>query len=99
MMKVLVTGGAGYIGSHTCVELLASGYDVVIVDNLSNSSRNVIDRIERISKRKVTFIQADVTIEPNVKALFEQHDFVGVIHFAGYKAVGEYCGQIEPLVR
>ncbi len=79
-MKVLVTGGAGYIGSHTCVELLASGYDVVIVDNLSNSSRNVIDRIERISK-KVTFIQADVTIEPVVQALFEQHDFVGVIHF------------------
>jgi UDP-glucose 4-epimerase len=93
MMKVLVTGGAGYIGSHTCVELLASGYDVVIVDNLSNSSRNVIDRIERISKRNVTFAQADVTIEPDVQALFEQHDFVGVIHFAGYKAVGESVEQ------
>lgn len=93
MMKVLVTGGAGYIGSHTCVELLASGYDVVIVDNLSNSSRNVIDRIEQISKRNVTFIQADVTIEPVVQALFEQHDFVGVIHFAGFKAVGESVQQ------
>lgn len=84
-MKVLVTGGAGYIGSHTCVELLASGYDVVIVDNLSNSSRNVIDRIEQISKRSVTFIQADVTIEPVVQALFEQHDFVGVIHLRDTK--------------
>lgn len=93
MKKVLVTGGTGYIGSHTCVELLASGYEVVIVDNLSNSTRDVMGRIERISTSRVTFYEGDVTVESKVRQLFDAHEFVGVIHFAGYKAVGESVQQ------
>lgn len=88
-MSVLVTGGAGYIGSHTAVELLGKGYDVIIVDDFSNSSKNVINRIETITGKKVTFYNLDLKDKEAVEILFENHNIDSVIHFAGYKAVGE----------
>ena len=88
-MKILVTGGAGYIGSHTCVALLEAGYEVIVADNLCNSRAETIERVEEISGKKVTFYQIDVTEEELVEELFSQHNFSGVIHFAGLKAVGE----------
>ena len=88
-MTILVTGGAGYIGSHTCVELLDAGHSVVIVDNLVNSSRDVIPKIEKITGKKVDFFEIDVTEYEATKKLFETYKFDGVIHFAGLKAVGE----------
>ena len=88
-MRVLVTGGAGYIGSHTCVELLAAGYEVVILDNLANSSEESLKRIGEISGKTVTFHRADLLDSPAVRRIFQQEHFDAVIHFAGYKAVGE----------
>ena len=88
-LNILVTGGTGYIGSHTCVSLLKSGHNVVIIDNLSNSKRDVVDKIEHISGRKVPFFEMDVIEEHLVEKVFDQYSFDGVIHFAGYKAVGE----------
>lgn len=91
-MKVLVTGGLGFIGSHTTVALIGAGHDVVIVDDLSNTSRDVYDRVLHISekeKESVPFIEMDVTATEKIDALFSEHTFDGVIHFAGYKAVGE----------
>lgn len=88
-MNILVTGGTGYIGSHTCVELLLSGHEIVIVDNLSNSSIDVVENIETLANKKVTFIEMDVTDGKRVEQLFCDYTFDGVIHFAGYKAVGE----------
>ena len=88
-MNILVTGGAGYIGSHTCVALLEAGHEVIVADNLCNSSASVLERIERITGKKVTFYQIDVTVKEAVKALFERHPLDGVIHFAGFKAVAE----------
>ena len=88
-MKILVTGGAGYIGSHTCVALLEAGHEVVIADNLCNSKADTIDRIKEITGKKVTFYKVDVTDEETVDKLFSKHHFDGVIHFAGLKAVGE----------
>lgn len=89
-MKILVTGGAGYIGSHTCVELLDSGYEVVVVDNLCNSSRKAIDRIKEITGKELSFYQADMLDEAALNSLFdEEKDIECVIHFAGLKAVGE----------
>ena len=89
-MKLLVTGGAGFIGSHTVVELLNSGYDVVIADDLSNSKAMVIDRIETITGRRPAFYQIDVADRDALNGLFEKESPIGgVIHFAGYKAVGE----------
>ncbi len=88
-MKLLVTGGAGYIGSHTCVELLAAKHEVVIVDNLSNSSSEAIRRIEKIAKQNVTFYQADILDEPKLSSIFEYERPDAVIHFAALKAVGE----------
>lgn len=88
-MKILVTGGAGYIGSHTCVALLEAGHEVVIADNLCNSKIETIDKIEKISNKKITFYKIDVTIEKDVDNVFSKHKFDGVIHFAGLKAVGE----------
>lgn len=85
----LVTGGAGYIGSHTCTALLEAGCGVVVADNLCNSKAEVIERIERLSGKKVIFYNVDVTEESKVEAVFEKHQIDGVIHFAGYKAVGE----------
>ena len=88
-MKILVTGGTGYIGSHTCCELLEKGYEVVIVDNLFNSSKDVIEKIESITNKKVTFYEDDVCNKNKLKEIFEKEKIDAVIHFAGYKAVGE----------
>lgn len=88
-MKVLLTGGAGYIGSHTAVELIAAGHEVVIVDSLINSKISVIDRINEVSGAAVTFIQQDVSDTAALSAIIEMHAVTAVIHFAGLKAVGE----------
>lgn len=89
MSTVLVTGGAGYIGSHTCVELLNAGYQVVVVDNLCNSSRESLKRVEEITGKPVTFYEADLLDEPALEAVFRKEKIDAVIHFAGLKAVGE----------
>lgn len=91
-MSVLVTGGAGFIGSHTCVELLNSGYDVIVADNLCNSKPDVMDRIAMICGKKPTFYQIDVCDREALRCIFKQHQIDSVIHFAGLKAVGESCG-------
>ena len=88
-MKVLLTGGAGYIGSHTCVELLNSGYEVVIADNFNNASEKVIGRIEKITGKTVEVFKIDVADKEALRELFSKCDIEAVIHFAGYKAVGE----------
>lgn len=89
MKRVLVTGGCGYIGSHTVVELQKNGFDVVIVDNLSNSKKAVLDRIQQITGTKPTFYKVDMTDKPALRGVFEKEKFSDVIHFAGLKAVGE----------
>ena len=88
-MKILVTGGTGFIGSHTSVLLLQSGHDVVIADNLVNSKPTVIDSIEKITNRRPKFYECDLTDEAICEQIFSENDFDSVIHFAGLKAVGE----------
>ncbi|KAB7669635.1 UDP-glucose 4-epimerase GalE [Plesiomonas shigelloides] len=88
-MAILVTGGAGYIGSHTVLELLNSGNDVVVIDNLCNSSRESLRRVEALTGRSVTFYEADVCDRSALQTIFAQHAIDAVIHFAGLKAVGE----------
>ncbi len=88
-MSILVTGGAGYIGSHTCLELLNVGFDVVVLDNLSNSKMESLKRVEKLAGRSLSFIQGDVRDHACLRELFSQHDVSAVIHFAGHKAVGE----------
>ena len=88
-MSILVTGGAGYIGSHTCVELLEAGYDVVVVDNLYNASEESLKRVEKITGKSVTFYEADILDKDALNKIFDAHQIEAVIHFAGYKAVGE----------
>ena len=88
-MNVLLTGGAGYIGSHTCIELIQAGHDVLVIDNLSNSSREALNRVEKITGRKIPFYQADVRSGTALRAIFSAHRIDAVIHFAGLKAVGE----------
>ena len=89
-MSVLVSGGAGYIGSHTCVELIQAGYEIIAVDNLCNSSEESLRRVEKITGKKVPFIQADLCDPAATEAIFAQHPEIdSVIHFAGLKAVGE----------
>ncbi|MDR0879457.1 MAG: UDP-glucose 4-epimerase GalE [Clostridioides sp.] len=88
-MRVLVTGGAGYIGSHTCIELLESGYEVVIVDNLVNSDKVVLERIEELSGKKPRYYDYDVTDMEKMKLVFEENQIDAIIHFAALKAVGE----------
>jgi len=88
-MKILLSGGAGFIGSHTYVELLNAGHEAVIVDNLYNASEKVLERLEEITGKPVTFCNADVADKAALSAIFAQHSFDAVIHFAGYKAVGE----------
>lgn len=88
-MKILVTGGAGFIGSHTCVELLNAGYDVVVLDNLCNSSEKSLQRVEQITGKKVTFYKADILDREALNHIFDSEKMDAVIHFAGLKAVGE----------
>ena len=88
-MSILVTGGAGFIGSHTCVELLNAGYEVVVVDNLYNASEKALERVEQITGKKVTFYEADILDRDALNAIFDKEQIESVIHFAGYKAVGE----------
>ncbi|MBR6646605.1 MAG: SDR family NAD(P)-dependent oxidoreductase, partial [Clostridia bacterium] len=88
-MSILITGGAGFIGSHTCVELLESGYDCVVIDNLSNSSEEAVRRVEKITGKTVKFYEADVRDKKALHKIFEDNSIEAVIHFAGYKAVGE----------
>jgi len=88
-MNVLLTGGAGYIGSHTAVECLAAGHEVVVFDNLSNSSVKSLDRVARIAGRPVAFVEGDIRDRAALRALFTRHAIDAVVHFAGLKAVGE----------
>ena len=88
-MSILITGGAGFIGSHTCVEMLNSGYDVVVVDNLDNSSSESLDRVEKITGKKVKFYKQDVRNREALRKIFTENSIEAVIHFAGLKAVGE----------
>jgi UDP-glucose 4-epimerase len=89
MKKILVTGGLGYIGSHTVVELQSAGYDVVVIDNLDNSTEEVKERIVSISGRSIDLVIGDVNDQTIMNRIFKEHDFYGVVHFAAYKAVGE----------
>lgn len=93
MKHILVTGGAGFIGSHTCVELLQNDYSVIIVDNFINSSPEVLDSIHRITKKNFAFYQCDLLDEDNLSQVFQEHSIDAVIHFAGLKAVGESVRQ------
>ena len=86
---ILVTGGAGYIGSHTCVELLGAGYDVVVIDNLSNSKFTSLERVQEITRKKLHFVKGDLRNKQELEDLFRDHKIGSVIHFAGLKAVGE----------
>ena len=88
---ILVTGGAGYIASHTCVELLQAGYEVLAIDNLSNACEESLNRVQQITGKKLGFIKGDVRDATLMKGIFEQYDIAAVIHFAGHKAVGESC--------
>ena len=88
-MQILVTGGAGYIGSHTCIELIKAGYKVVVVDNLCNSSSESLSRVEKLTNSDIPFYKIDIRNKKALTRVFEQHLINGVIHFAGLKAVGE----------
>ena len=88
-MSILVTGGAGYIGSHTCIELLNSNYDVIVADNLCNSSLESLKRVEKITSKKVKFYKTDVCDKNALTNIFKENKIDCVIHFAGLKAVGE----------
>ncbi len=88
-MKILVTGGTGYIGSHTCVELLNAGYEIVVLDNLSNSKVEVVDKIKKITGKDFKFYEQDLCNEEKLDSLFKNENIDAVIHFAGLKAVGE----------
>ncbi len=88
-MSILVTGGAGYIGSHTCVELLNQGYEVVVVDNLCNSNLEAINRVQKITNKRILFYQIDVQDKEKLRSVFQLENIEAVIHFAGLKAVGE----------
>ncbi|TWI59884.1 UDP-glucose 4-epimerase [Halalkalibacter nanhaiisediminis] len=88
-MNILVTGGAGYIGSHTCIALLEAGHSVIIADNLSNSKSETVMKIMDIADKEVTFYEIDVTDEETIDIIYRNYRIDGVIHFAGLKAVGE----------
>ncbi len=95
MAKILVTGGAGYIGSHTCIELLTAGHDVVVLDNLSNSSVESLARVQALAAKQLDFVEGDILDQQILDQIFQNHSIDAVIHFAGLKAVGE--SQKEPL--
>lgn len=88
-MSILITGGAGFIGSHTCVEMLEAGFDIVVIDNLSNSSVESVRRVEAITEKNIKFYEADVRDKVALDKIFAENSIEAVIHFAGYKAVGE----------
>lgn len=88
-MSILITGGAGYIGSHTCIEMINAGYDIVVVDNLDNSSSESLKRVEQITGTKVKFYEKDVRDKDALREIFDENKIEAVIHFAGLKAVGE----------
>lgn len=88
-MNILLTGGAGYIGSHTAIELLDAGHSIIVVDNLSNSSREALNRVEKITGKQIPFYEIDVCDKDRLDEVFAQHTIDGVIHFAGLKSVGE----------
>ncbi|MCU4568656.1 SDR family NAD(P)-dependent oxidoreductase, partial [Acinetobacter radioresistens] len=88
MARILVTGGAGYIGSHTCVELLDAGHEVVVFDNLSNSSEEALRRVEKLADKSLVFIQGDIRYGHELDQVFQDYQIDAVIHFAGLKAVG-----------
>lgn len=88
-MNILVTGGAGYIGSHTCLALLEAGHTVIVADNLCNSMAASLDKVKQITNKEITFYQIDVTDETSVNSVFSNHLIDGIIHFAGHKALGE----------
>ena len=87
--EILVCGGAGYIGTHTCIELLEAGYNVIVVDNLSNSKHEALKRVEIITSKNITFIKADICDEQALTAIFDDHEIEAVLHLAGLKSVGE----------
>ncbi|MGT2772158.1 UDP-glucose 4-epimerase GalE [Streptococcus marimammalium] len=89
MATILVTGGAGYIGSHTCIQLLNQGYDIVVIDNLYNASSKSLEVVKKITGKSLTFYKGDIRNEKKLQEIFENHEFSAVIHFAGLKAVGE----------
>ncbi|ENV35858.1 UDP-glucose 4-epimerase [Acinetobacter venetianus RAG-1 = CIP 110063] len=89
MAKILVTGGAGYIGSHTCIELLNAGHEVIVFDNLSNSSEEALRRVQKLTNKSLVFIQGDIRNQSELDLVFQDHQIDAVIHFAGLKAVGE----------
>ena len=91
MQTILVTGGAGFIGSHTVLELLNKGYNVVVMDNLCNSSKESLRRVEELTGKKVTFYETDIRDKKGTDEIFKKHKIDAVIHFAGLKAVGESC--------
>lgn len=95
MAKILVTGGAGYIGSHTCIQLLSAGHEVVVLDNLSNSSVESLARVQALAAKKLDFVEGDILDQQILDQIFQHHSIDAVIHFAGLKAVGE--SQKEPL--
>jgi UDP-glucose 4-epimerase len=90
---ILVTGGAGYIGSHTCIELLSVGYELVVLDNLSNASLESLKRVEKIAGSAISFVEGDVRDQALLRRVFTEFEIDGVIHFAGLKAVGESVAQ------
>ncbi|NYB16294.1 MAG: UDP-glucose 4-epimerase GalE [Acinetobacter baumannii] len=96
MAKILVTGGAGYIGSHTCVELLQAGHEVIVFDNLSNSSEESLTRVQDLTQKSLVFIKGDIRNADELDRVFQDHSIDAVIHFAGLKAVGE--SQEKPLI-
>lgn len=95
MANILVTGGAGYIGSHTCIQLLSAGHDIVVLDNLSNSSVESLARVQALAAKKLDFVEGDILDQQILDQIFQHHSIDAVIHFAGLKAVGE--SQKEPL--
>lgn len=86
---ILVTGGAGFIGSHTCIELIKAGYEIIVVDNLSNSSKESLRRVGKISGKEIKLYETDIRDKDALNAIFDENAIDAVIHFAGLKAVGE----------